>query len=116
MEKRVRFLGWFNMIVGILTDAFVLFIMYAIAAANGSLLPKTPEEWQSAVLVLAFFVYGFAGIVTGFGLFKHKIWAKQLASALSALGLFMVPIGTAVGAYSLWVLFHPETKTFFQAS
>jgi hypothetical protein len=26
-----------------------------------------------------------------------------------------VPIGTAIGAYSLWVMFHPETVELFES-
>jgi hypothetical protein len=40
--------------------------------------------------------------------------ARLAAFAVAILHLFVVPFGTALGVYSLWVLLHPETRAQFE--
>jgi hypothetical protein len=47
---------------------------------------------------------GAADILAGWGLLEHASWARPLAIVVSFLALLNVPIGTALGVYSLWVL------------
>jgi hypothetical protein len=53
-------------------------------------------------------------IVAGVGLLQGSNWARFLALFLSVLNLFAVPLGTAVGVYSLWVLLQNETEALFE--
>jgi hypothetical protein len=55
-----------------------------------------------------------SGLV-GLGLLAHKSWARYLTILLSLLALFNWPVGTLLGGYSLWVLFHDETKRLFSS-
>jgi hypothetical protein len=48
-----------------------------------------------------------AGVVGGIGLFRGAVWARILVLAVSVVYLFDLPFGTALGAYSIWVLLHP---------
>jgi hypothetical protein len=48
-----------------------------------------------------------AGVVGGIGLFRGAAWARIVVLAVSVVYLFDLPFGTALGAYSLWVLLHP---------
>jgi hypothetical protein len=50
----------------------------------------------------------------GIGLLQLKSWARILVIVLSALHLFAVPFGTALGIYGLWALLKPETEALFQ--
>jgi hypothetical protein len=45
---------------------------------------------------------------------RHRSLARLTALALAMLQLFIVPFGTALGVYSLWVLLHPETRGRFE--
>ena len=56
------------------------------------------------------------GIVAGIGLLKFRPWARILTIVLSALNLFNVPIGTAVGVYGLWTLLNSETEQLFRST
>ena len=53
------------------------------------------------------------GIIGGIGLLKYKSWARYLVLVLSVLGLLNIPIGTAIGVYSIWVLAQDETAKLF---
>ena len=72
-------------------------IVVAIAATLGILI----AVWTVLVSV--------PGIVGGIGLLKYKSWARYLVLVLAVLDLFNIPIGTAIGVYSIWVLAQDET-------
>ena len=46
-----------------------------------------------------------AGIAAGWGLLDRRSWARSLAIVLGCLALIDFPFGTALGIYTLWVLF-----------
>jgi signal transduction histidine kinase len=45
---------------------------------------------------------------------RRKPWARLVALVLSVLHLFILPFGTALGAYALWVLVHNEARHEFE--
>jgi hypothetical protein len=46
-------------------------------------------------------------------LLKYKSWARYLVLVLAILDLLNIPIGTAIGVYSIWVLAQDETAKMF---
>ena len=50
----------------------------------------------------------------GWAIKRRKPWARLVALALSVLHLFILPFGTALGAYALWVLVHNEARHEFE--
>ncbi len=53
------------------------------------------------------------GIIGGLELLKYKLWARYMVLVLSVVGLPSVPIGTAIGVYSMWVLVQEDTARLF---
>ncbi len=47
---------------------------------------------------------GLAGIAAGIGLLQRQPWARMLAIVVGIVSLINIPIGTAIGIYTLWVL------------
>jgi len=45
-----------------------------------------------------------AGFFAGWGLLQREPWARLLTLVLAFLALFHIPLGTALGIYTLWVL------------
>jgi len=45
-----------------------------------------------------------AGFFAGWGLLQREEWARTVALVVGFLALLNVPIGTALGIYTLWVL------------
>jgi len=45
-----------------------------------------------------------AGFIAGWGLLRREDWARTLALVVGFIALLNVPIGTALGIYTLWVL------------
>jgi hypothetical protein len=67
-----------------------------------------------AVIAFVFLsVVSVPGIIGGIGLLKGQEWARILVLILSVLNLFNIPIGTAAGIYSIWVLMQEETIQLF---
>jgi len=55
-------------------------------------------------------------ITGGFGLLKRRPWARVLVLIIAVLDLMLIPIGTLVGIYALWVLLQEDTARLFEAS
>jgi len=51
-----------------------------------------------------------AGLVTGWGLLQHEEWARVVALVMGFLALLSVPVGTALGIYTLWVLLPSQSE------
>jgi hypothetical protein len=45
-----------------------------------------------------------AGFITGWGLLQREPWARVMALVMGFIALLSVPLGTALGIYTLWVL------------
>ncbi|HVO63974.1 MAG TPA: hypothetical protein VMT53_23835 [Terriglobales bacterium] len=45
-----------------------------------------------------------AGFFAGWGLLQREPWARILALIVAFLALLNIPVGTALGIYTLWVL------------
>jgi hypothetical protein len=71
----------------------------------------------AVALVTGFFLLLFAvpKIVAGIGLINLKPWSRYLAMVLAVFSLFNIPIGTAIGIYTLWALIQNETEDLFSA-
>ena len=53
------------------------------------------------------------GIVGGIGVLRLKPWARYLVMVLAVFDLFRIPIGTAVGVYTIWAMVQDETAQLF---
>jgi hypothetical protein len=56
------------------------------------------------VIVLAKALAGFAA---GVGLLQRESWARALTLVLGFISLIHIPLGTALGIYTIWVLLGP---------
>ena len=61
----------------------------------------------SAWIFLALF--GVLHLLLAWGLFERQPWARMLGIVIGFLALLRIPLGTALGIYTLWVLL-PESS------
>ncbi len=125
MESHVKALGVLHIVMGamgVIGAVVVLLLFGGIAAIVDGNAPHGDAEIAVPILgavggliALLVFVLSVPGIVVGIGLFGLRPWARILGIILSALNLMNVPIGTAVGAYGLWVLLNNQTEPLFRA-
>jgi len=69
-----------------------------------------------AIISLWILLVSLPSIVGGVALLRYKSWGRYLVLVLSVLALFSIPLGTALGAYSIWVLLQDETAELFTSS
>ncbi len=69
----------------------------------------------NALSIIILFI-SVLGIIGGIGIFSYKPWARILVMIVSAINCLNVPVGTAKGVYSIWVLMQPETIDMFDAN
>lgn len=116
MEKHLTAVGALCIglsVLGMIIGAFVFILLAGIGIV-------THDDEATIILLTVGTVIGFfllilsvPGIIGGIGIFKRKEWARILVLVLSAIQLLNIPIGTAIGAYSIWVLVQKETILLF---
>jgi 4-amino-4-deoxy-L-arabinose transferase-like glycosyltransferase len=91
-------------------------VLAAIFGSNPDFPPGAPEFVHNIVLGVAAFLFlgGAFGIAAGVGLLNRAQWARGLAIVLGCIGLIDMPFGTALGAYTLWVLLPAESEQEYQ--
>src|SRR5919197_1995178 len=69
----------------------------------------------AAFTTLAFIaiVWGVAHVIVGLPLRRRQPWARLAALMLGSVDLLLLPYGTALGAYALWVLLSEQGKAIF---
>jgi hypothetical protein len=58
----------------------------------------------AAVVLVMTMAAAALAFLTGFALLNRKSWGRTLAIVAGVLSLIKIPIGTALGIYTLWVL------------
>jgi hypothetical protein len=114
-QQDLRLLGALYTIVGVLNliMAVVLFAAMGAEAVLSGNARAVIDTMTSDVRLVVASVSLLAGLLTftgGIGLLKQKSWAWGLVWVLACMSLLSVPIGTALGAYALWVLTRSEVR------
>ncbi len=119
MTKHIEILGWIYIIFGIL--GLLVGIVFFLFFAGLAMLPDDPSG-TSALLIIGWVIAGLfvfssiPEIIGGIGLLKRQNWARILVIILGVLSLIEIPIGTAIGIYTLWVLFKEESARLFDST
>jgi len=113
-------LGWLQIALGIL-DVLMALAIFGVIAGVGLMAGLSGEPLVPIIGGVLASVVGFVIVVTGIpnllagiGLLAHKNWARILALILAVLNVFKFPWGTALAAYTFWVLLHRETRPLFR--
>jgi hypothetical protein len=90
---------------------FLVFVVPGIVPDNRKDLPILMAYGiVIALLPLVSAVWDLAG---GIGLLKRRRWARILVLIGAVPELFLFPVGTAIGIYTIWVLMQKETIQLF---
>jgi hypothetical protein len=123
MSSHVDFVGVLFIVWGILTMLVGLSTL-ALGVGAAAIITSASREGGSqfaAGLMAAVFtglaiiaiVWGLAHVVVGAPLRRRRPWTRVIALMLGAVDLLLLPYGTALGCYTLWVLLHEEGKKLF---
>jgi hypothetical protein len=124
MASQVDFLGVLFVIWGMLTTLVgvstlalgvgaVALITSAAGRGGGSQVAAGLTAAVFTVLAVIAILWGIAHMVIGVPLRRHKPWARILALVLGSVDLVLLPYGTALGCYALWVLLSERGKELF---
>lgn len=123
IRKHITAVGAIHLGFGVLglIVAFIVFVTLVgtgilILSIEGEQVPLTIMASVAVFVGLILAIFSIPGIIGGIGVLKHKNWARYLLLIISVLNLFNVPVGTAVGIYSIWVLMQDKTEELFAAS
>ena len=131
MREHIKVLGILNIIMGSLTALVGLVALLAMGSIAGFLTATLASAGDSdfhdhvvaapiiATIGLAvgifFIALGLPAILGGWGLLHYRPWSRILMIVVSAFHLFHIPLGTALGAYGLWVLLQTESQRLLQS-
>ena len=122
METHVKVLGALQIAMGAfgLFSALVLVAVFGVASSAVGLSGEPeaaialPIIGITGMALVAFLVtLSLPSVVIGIGLIQHRPWARIGGIVLSILGMIMIPFGTILGVYGVWVLFSKETERLF---
>jgi hypothetical protein len=119
MEKHITTVAALHIglsILGIIIGAFIFIFLTAIGFVSRDEEALAILAAIGTIVGIFLFVLSVPGIIGGIGLLKRKEWARILILVVSAIDLINIPIGTALGVYSIWVLVNDETVKLFSAA
>jgi hypothetical protein len=125
MPSHVDFVGVLFIVWGLLTTLVGISTL-ALGAAAVALMTSASRDGGSSgfaagltavvftTLAIIAILWGSAHVIVGVPLRRRRPWARMLALALGSVDLLLLPYGTALGVYTLWVLLNEKGKAMFQ--
>jgi len=116
MDKHIVLIAILH--IALATLGLIIAMVVFTAVVGGGVL-SGDDEAIAITAIVGTVIAGFIAILSvpsiigGIGLLKHQPWARILMMIIAALDLFNIPIGTAIGVYTLWVLLQDETIQIF---
>lgn len=110
MQRHLQLLGIFWIAysaITILGGVVLVIIANALFGPAGHL--GAPAFLQPLLTAVGVFliVKSALGIAAGWGLLQRESWARILSLVLGFMALIHIPLGTALGIYTMWVLLAP---------
>jgi hypothetical protein len=124
MESHVRRVAVLTMVFGALSGVIALILLGVYGGLEGLLNVTERADWAASALVPVMRFLGGTNIILalflavpcvllGMGLMKFRPWSRNVAMVVAVLELAMLPLGTALAIYTLWVLLSLETEPLF---
>ena len=115
----VLFIAWglLTVLVGVSTLALgVGAVALITSASRGGGGQVAAGIMAAAFTTLAFIaiLWGTAHVIVGVPLRRCTPWSRLIALMLGSVDLLLLPYGTALGVYAIWVLLNEDGKKLFQ--
>jgi len=124
VQEHVRLVGILWMAysaLNVVGGAVVIVIAHTLFGRMIHIPNGPPPELTMWLRPFLTFIGGFilvkaaAGFIAGWGLLQRESWARVLALVVGFVALFNVPLGTALGIYTLWVLLPSQSDDEYEA-
>ena len=116
MDRRIDVIAYLHIGYGIfliLVALIVAFILTGSGLLSGDATAIAVTSGVGAIVGVILCILAAPSLLGGYGLLKRREWGRILVIVLSIIDLFSFPIGTIIGAYSLYVLVQDEAKAEF---
>jgi hypothetical protein len=120
LHTHVPIVGWLNivansifLVLGICGFVFFAGLGFLAAADSGDAVAMPILGLIGTIGLLFFAVLALPGLLAGYGLLKQKKWGQILGIVVGILSLLNIPVGTAIGAYTVFVLFQNSANDYF---
>ena len=112
MNTHVKVVGWLWIVNAVLS---ILMAITSLAVINWPrMIPEAQVSLLASFGALCCFLPGIIAYpIAGYGLLNYKSWARILAIILAIFNLILFPIGTALGIYTLIIMFNDEAEALF---
>jgi hypothetical protein len=105
-EEHNKTLGTLHLIYGAmhgltLAGLLLLVIVIALATPAASSISTFWIALGVVTFVVLLFVVGLVPLAVGYALRKQRSWARPLGLALAVVSLINIPVGTALGIYTI---------------
>ena len=125
MSSHVDFVGVLFVVWGLLTTLVgvstlalgvgaVALIASATRGGGGGTFAAGVTAALFTTLAIIAILWGAAHVVVGVPLRRHRPWARMMALMLGSVDLVLLPYGTALGVYALYVLLNEKGKAIFE--
>ncbi len=115
ISKHVTLVGVLHIVYHALTFAaglIILGVLSTVGLLSGDPCAAAILTTIGSVVAAFLIVLSIPGVIAGIGLLQGKSWARVLTLIVGAIGLLDIPVGTALGAYTFWVLMRDEAIDF----
>jgi len=112
MKNHLKILGMLYLAFGLLGGVIAILFLNVKTGhlpIKGWLSMIANTSGYVSVIALIFALESLPAIITGLALLQRRLWARMSAMALGFVNLFIIPLGTALGIYTLWVLINDTT-------
>ena len=125
MDTHVKVLGSLQIALGVMGLFAALVLVFVFGGVTSAISASGDADAQVALpiigitgmaLVTCLAALSVPGVIIGVGLIRLRPWARVAGMVISILSLMMIPFGTIIGVYGLWVLFSKDTEQLFAAS
>jgi len=117
LEDHLKIVAYIRIGIGSLFLAGAVFLLLICAVpglAAGDSKATAILIGSGAVLALIPLVSAAWDLAGGIGILKRRRWARIVALIGAVPELFVLPVGTAIGIYTIWVLMQEETVRLFK--
>jgi len=115
IDKHIKLIGILHIVHSVLVGVVGLFIFGVLSVVGAVFREKTAMFVLGLIgsIVGFFFVLvALPGLVGGIGLLMKTSWGRIVTLIVSFLKLLDIPIGTALGVYSIVILFRDDAPAY----
>ncbi|HET7216486.1 MAG TPA: hypothetical protein VFJ02_00500 [Vicinamibacterales bacterium] len=105
--------GWIGLLLGASTLMLAAGAVMVGMTSEGRAVPAGVTAAAFAVCAVALLAFGLGNAWAGALLRRRDAQGRMAAIVLAIPNLFVLPFGTALGIYAMWVLLHDETRQLF---